>query len=301
MEMKKQKMMNVLNEVMRENEEIFEYPDERIASSVYYTSLSYALRALNGMNGIERAKKAEMNKWLEKETPAVHNIPVLDLDNITRKLSNGKSSCDAFFYNVSLGDEEQHYLAELKNANKKTVLSLIKDTGKDSIYHKVNDSVQMIEKQLEFGGTTEHEEIIHHTHFFLVYAGKNDVPSRGTIEKLRKTRVSRDVHGKQQRAGRMSFDSEKKELEVYEYFGQKVRNLGLESCNEATFPGDALPRAKKIRKGGDKVRLFSMFSAQDFGKILEAGFFTNWNWGNYQQYFEKNQTGDMSSKQEDYG
>lgn len=68
----------------------------------------------------------------------------------------------------------------------------------------------MIEKQLEFGGTTEHEEIIHHTHFFLVYAGKNDVPSRGTIEKLRKTRVSRDVHGKQQRAGRMSFDSEKK-------------------------------------------------------------------------------------------
>ncbi len=97
MEMKKQKMMNVLNEVMRENEEIFGYPDERIASSVYYTSLSYALRALRGMNSIERAKKAEMNKWLEKETPAVHNIPVLDLDNITRKLSNGKSSCDAFF------------------------------------------------------------------------------------------------------------------------------------------------------------------------------------------------------------
>lgn len=279
--------MNVLNEIVQEDMQTYSYPDEKIASNIYQASLSYAFRALDGMAGKERTDKERLNKWIECETEKVHDVPVLDFDNIAKKLANGKSSCDAFFYNFYPGDEDQHYLAELKNANKKTILSLLEDEGKDGIYQKVSDSIQMIKKQLEFGGKHERDDIVIHTHFFIVYAGKNDVPSRGPLKLVKKTAVARDSRGKQQKAGRMLSDSGKKETEAYERFGNKIHNLGLASCDEATFPGDALPRARKIIKGRGRQRVFSLFSAHDFAVIVDSGFFDGWNWGDYQQYFHK--------------
>lgn len=241
--------MNVLNEIAHEDTQTFSYPDEKIASNIYQISFSYALRALSGMNDDERTEKEKSNKWLECETDKVHDVPVLAFDNITRKLSNGKSSCDAFFYNFDPCDGEPHYLAELKNVNKKTVLSLLNDDGKDGIYNKVNDSVQMIKKQLEFGGMHEQDEIVIHTHFFIVYAGKNDIPSRNPLDMLKKTTVEHNRRGKQQKAGRMTLGIAKREEEIYGHFENKIRELGLAACDEATFPGDALPRAKKMIKG----------------------------------------------------
>ncbi|MBD5492022.1 MAG: hypothetical protein HDR16_07905 [Lachnospiraceae bacterium] len=279
--------MNVLNEIAKENGQPFEYPDEKIASDIYHVSLSYACRALNGMNDNERKQKEKLNKWLECETEHIHDVPVLAFDNITRKLSNGKSSCDAFFYNFDPCAGEQHYLAELKNTNKKTVLSMIKDEGKDGIYNKVNDSVEMIKNQLEFGGKHEKDDIIVHTHFFIIYAGKNDVPSREPIEMVKKTAVERDSQGKQRKAGRMIPKSVKSDEEIYGHFENKIRKLGLAACDEDTFPGDALPRARKIIKGRTKQRVFSLFSARDFAAIVDSVFFSAWKWGSYQSYFHE--------------
>lgn len=192
-------MMKILDEIALESAEGSLYPDEQIASDIYQVSLSYSLRALDGMGSDEREEKAGKNAWLEKMTEKVHDVPVLSFDNITKKLSNGKHSCDAVFYNFSPDEGEQHYLVELKNANKQTVLSLMKEKGKDGIYNKISDSVQMIQKQLEFGGKQEHDEIVRHMHFCMVYAGKNDVISRDPVEKLKRTKIIRDKTGKQKK------------------------------------------------------------------------------------------------------
>lgn len=121
----------------------------------------------------------------------------------------------------------------------------------------------MIKMQLEFGGLHEHDDIVTHTHFFIIYTGKNDIPSREPLERLKRTQVLRDSRGKQRKAGRMILDTEKKEKEIYGYFENEIQNLGLAACDEAAFPGDALPRARKIVKGRSKQRMFSLFSARD--------------------------------------
>lgn len=279
--------MNVLNEVMEEDTQEFCYPDEKIASNIYQISLSYSPRALVGMSESERTKKEKSNEWLVNETAKVHEVPVLDFDNIVRKLLNGRCSCDGFFYNFEPNDDELHYLVEMKNVkSKRDMLKMLKEEGNDGIYNKINDSVLMIKGELEFGGLHEHDDIILHTHFFIVYPGKNDVPARGSISRLTKVRVERDGRSKQNRAGRNNIVSDKRETEIYANFGDKVRRLGLAACDESLFPGAALPRAKKI-KGRGEQRQFSLFSARDFAKIIDSGFFTAWKWGKYQKYFVK--------------
>lgn len=95
---------------------------------------------------------------MRKESLKIQDVPVLDFDNITKLLSNGKKSCDGFFYNFELLEGEQHYLVELKNTGKKELLSLLKSENSDGIYCKVRDSLQSIKNQLEFGGAEEKEE-----------------------------------------------------------------------------------------------------------------------------------------------
>lgn len=68
--------MNVLNEIAQENKQTFEYPNEKIASDIYHVSLSYAFRALNGMNDSERKQKEKLNNWLECETEHIHDVPM---------------------------------------------------------------------------------------------------------------------------------------------------------------------------------------------------------------------------------
>lgn len=278
-------MMDVLNEVILEDKKIFEYGDEKIASNVYLVSLSCALRKLATMDGKEKEEALGKNEWLAEETGKVRDIPVIAFDNVVKKLENGKCSCDMFFYNFHQEAEEFHYLAELKNVDKKRMLSMLADMGQDGIFTKVRDSVQMIGKELEFGGAQEHEELVSHTHFFVVYAGKNNVPAKSPIEMPGRTRVSRDEHRKQNRAGRMVTGSEKREREIYDRFGNQILRLGLKACDEDQFPGKALPRAKKMGQGGGKMRMYSLFSASDFAQILDHGFFDTWKWGDYTEHF----------------
>lgn len=90
-------MMKVLEKVKEEKKQIFDYPDERIASNIYYISLTNALRALDGMKEEEKEKESLKNEWLRKESLKIQEVPILDFDNITKLLSNGKKSCDGFF------------------------------------------------------------------------------------------------------------------------------------------------------------------------------------------------------------
>ena len=80
-------------------------------------------------------------------------------------------------------------------------------------------------------------------------------------------------------------NSEKREREIYDRFGEWILKLGLKACREDLFPGKALPRARKIGQGSSKVRFYSIFSAHDFAEILDHGFFDMWKWGKYEDYF----------------
>ncbi len=277
--------MNVLDKVQGEKSQIFAYPDERIASNIYYISLSHALGSLAGMKEDEREQKAPKNEWLRKESLKIQTVPVLAFDNITKELSNEMKSCDGLFYNFALQEGEHHYLAEFKNTGKKELLSQLKSEDNDGMYYKVRDSVQLIKNELAFGGTQEKEELIKHMHFFVVYEGKNNVAVQTTIKLPGRVGVNRDIRNKQKRAGRMDYSTEKVESEIYTQFGRKILDLGLQECNENTFPGKALPRAGKAGKGKGKVRAFSIFSAQNFAEIVEKGFFDEWNWGEYLDSF----------------
>lgn len=280
-------MINVLEKVREEAADKPDYEDEGIASDIYYISLSTALRELDKITDEEvRKKKEDKNEWLKKESVKIQDIPVLDMDNIKKALKLNGKSCDGLFYNYKPQENEQHYLVELKNTGKKNLLSLMQSKGDDGILYKVKDSLQMIRSELEFGGTQEKEEIIKNMHFFMIYGGKNDIPSKnGSIKLPQRTKVQGKAgQKKQSRAGKMDYHTQKKENDIYTLFGKSISEMGLQACNEKDFPGDALPHTK--RKGKEKIREFSIFSAHDFAEIVEKGFFDNWNWGEYQQYLK---------------
>ena len=120
-------------------------------------------------------------------------------------------------------------------------------------------------------------------HFFAVYAGKNTSATSEGPQILSGKRTSKDAYGKQNRAirnGRPKY-SEKDEDGVYQRFGKRIEELGMKPCTEDTFPGTAFPRVKKSEHGSEKVRYFTIFSAQDFGHLIDSGFFDNWKWGKY--------------------
>lgn len=276
-------MMNVLEQVQREAENKNAYKDEKIASYLYYISLSTALRALEGMEEELKAKKEAENEWLMKKSSKIQQIPVLDMDNIKNASGSNGNSCDGLFYNFGALENGQHYLFEMKNTGKKNLLSLMKSNGSDGILSKVTNSLNLIRAELEFGGAQEKEELINNMHFFIVYEGKNDIPVQSGFIKLpQKTKVQ-GKRGKQSKAGKMDYCTPKNENDIYTVFGKSISGLGLKDCDEEDFPGDALPHTKK--KGKKKIREFSIFSANDFAKIVEEGFFDNWNWGEYQKYW----------------
>lgn len=96
--------MKVLKEVEEERQGSFCYGDEKIASNLYYAACSYSIRALAGMTGAID-EKIKQNRWLCQGSRCIRRIPVLSFDNIKNKLANGKTSCDAFFYDFEIYDE----------------------------------------------------------------------------------------------------------------------------------------------------------------------------------------------------
>ena len=170
---------NVLTQVISEHSIEFDYPDKAVFSNLYYASLVRSLQGMAGTPDTEKADWEQKNEWLKEESSKVCDIPVIDFDNLVTLQKNQKTSCDVFFYNFELIDNESHFLGEFKRVNKRTFLDLLNlpNEHEDSIFRKVSDSIENIRHNLLFGGSQEADDIVKNTHFFAVYAGKNTIPT----------------------------------------------------------------------------------------------------------------------------
>ena len=278
--------LNVLKHVIEERSVLPEYPDEAIFSNLYHTSFSTALRSINGYPDKEKSRRQNANEWIRETSSKACAVYVINFDRITDLLNNGSSSCDALFYNFCIQSGEFHFMSEFKNteiAGKQDLLRLLKCDDQDSIYRKVKASVENIRHNLLFGGNQEADDIIQNMHFFVVYNGKNNAATSPRPTVPFKSHAMRDAHGKQNRAtrGQRHECTPKEENEIYQRFGQRIEELRMKPCTEDTFPGHAIPRVRKVERGSEKIRYFTIFSAQDFGDLINSGFFENWNWGPY--------------------
>lgn len=267
---------NVLAQVINERSFEFDYPDKAVFSNLYYTSLA---RSLQGMASTPDAEKADWegkNEWLKAESSKVTDIPVIDFDNLVTLLDNRKTSCDVFFYNFGLMDNGFHFLGEFKRVNKRTFLDLLNlpNDHEDSIFRKVSDSIENIRHSLFFGGSQESDAIVQNAHFFAVYAGKNTIPTSAGPRVPTGNKALKDSNNKQTRATRSRRPeyTEKQEQDIYGRFSKKIESLNLKPRKRDTFPVKVSPRISPY---------FTPFSAQDFGKLIDSGFFDNWNWGTY--------------------
>lgn len=278
--------LNVLDCVILERSTLYHYPDEMVFSNLYHTSFSTQLRALGGYSVKEQAKRTLANEWIHEQSRKSCAVRVINFDRVKDLLNNGSASCDALFYNYNLIDEGFHFISEFKNterSGKQDLLRLLNCNDQDGIYRKVKDSVENIRHNLLFGGKQEADEIIQSMHVFVVYNGKNNAATSNKPSIPSRKEALRDTSGKQTRAirfGRHEY-SQKDENEIYTRFGNKIEALGLKPCTENTFPGNAIPRVRKSERGSEKIRFFTIFSAQDFGDLIDSGFFNNWNWGQY--------------------
>ena len=278
--------LNVLDQVIQERSTLPEYPDELIFSNVYHASLSTRLRAIGGFSGEEKNKRQNANEWIHEKSHKACAVRAINFDRVADILNNGSTSCDAFFYNFCHNNNEFHFISEFKNtenAGKQELLRLLKREDNDGIYRKVKDSVESIRHNLLFGGNQEADDIIRNIHFFVVYNGKNNAATSTKPIVPSKKYASRDVHGKQNRAtrSRQHEYTPKEENEIHQRFGLKIEELGLKPCTEDTFPGNSIPRVRKAERGSKKIRYFTTFSAQDFGDLINSGYFDNWKWGPY--------------------
>ena len=283
------KKINVLEYIIAERSTPPEYLDEAIFSDLYHTSFHTSLRAIQGYP--DRVKKEHQrdgfewfeNEWIRTESDKACNIRVIDFDNLVSLLDSGKASCDAFFYNFECQTGEFHFISEFKRADKQTLIRLLKDESRDGLYRKIKDSIESIRQHFLFGGNHEADSIIENMHFFAVYAGKNTSATSEGPQILSGKKTSKDSYGKQNRAirnGRPKY-SEKDEDGIYQRFGKRIAELGMKPCTEDTFPGNAIPRVKKAEHGSEKIRYFTIFSAQDFGQLIDSGYFDCWKWGEY--------------------
>ena len=291
---------NVLEHVIKERDESFDFPDEAIFSNVYYTSLFRQLRGRSNVPAYEIKNWENGNRWLLNITSKAADIPVIAFDKLKSLLmkqrygvdNNGQKSCDAFFYNFDHQDNEFHFLAELKNTDKKRFIDdfLIpgftktptqqvqeSSNGKkqDSLYKKAKDSIELIRQEFLFGGNQEGDELISNIHLVAVYNGKNTRHTSSGPRLPGKGKASKGSDGKQCYATRNT-ESEpvtKAEYDVYNRFGNQLAELGLKPRNKDTF----FP----IRVDPKINAYFTFFSAQDFGQLIDSGFFDNWKWGRY--------------------
>lgn len=278
-------MIELLNALAEEKDSGCEYPDERIFSNLAYTSYSVSMRQLAGRTEREKEADSEKNQWLTYWIPEASNIPILNVDRIKEKVDQNKCSCDGLFYNFDADADSLHFLIELKNANKSSILPMLDNKENEGyIGDKVKDTVEMIKTTIRFGGTQEDEDLVHHLHFVLIYNGKNDIPSRSFINPIpSKQKVERDAHGKQRRASRkFNLYPLKDEDPIYNRFGEVVCKLGLSPAEESYFPKRATPEA--IRYGGKRQRQFTLLTAHDFAEAIESCGLDKWNWGEYINY-----------------
>lgn len=287
-------MYDLHKALAEEAKEECEFEDERIASNLYLTSLSYSLRSLKEDNGQPeslREKKIEANMWLKNESFHVADIPTINFDFLKCKIDASRPSCDVFFYNAGFSKHHKHLLGEFKNTSKREIVKMMASEGKEGLKPKIISSIDILRSEISFASSKEEQKALEgDIHLFLVYGGKNDMPSAGDLRKRlpKSEHISRDSKRKQMSASRQRYnsdDSEKKVNTIFSSFGSFLSRKGLVPCTKEEFPGNALPKLSKSI--GGKIRDFSMFSAVDFAEIVDGGYFDTWNWGTLAPYIEK--------------
>jgi hypothetical protein len=262
----------------------FKYPDERLISNLYYVSLSHSFRQIDSLaDTFTQAEWIAQNSWLSDGCKELETIPIINFDVLPMLCGcDNLTSCDGFMYDFTA--RKFSLLIEFKNCDRKTLDKYLSTTSSDSILSKLKDSKRLIVSELKFQGKFTGDTLISNTHVVVVYNGKNNKAIENTpMGYIPKQRVSHNKNGKQNRAVRLSVNTKDRDSK----FGIEVKKLGYVSCLENDFPVPAKPPTEKL-KGVDKVRPFSIFSAQDFKNLVNSEYFQSWNWGEYSQYIKFN-------------
>jgi len=283
------KVFDLYTAMTEEAGQMIEFEDERIASNLYLTSLSYPLRSLNTavskLREAERICREKANQWLISESDSIARVPALNLDAIKTKIDPQLTSCDAFLFNAGFPKHSKHFLGEFKNTSKSEMLKMIDSDGKDGLKWKAGSSLDLIKNEISFSDSGMNQECLEgEVHLILVYGGKNDKasPEVNLISRLPKAEhISRDARRKQKEASRQRrshFGREKKTNDSMSRFEEFLRKKGFAHCTYEELPvRNALPKLSNSSNG--KSRAFTLLTASDLAFLVDEGYFDEWDWG----------------------
>ena len=112
-------------------------------------------------------------------------------------------------------------------------------------------------------------------HLIAVYNGKNTRHTSARPKLPGKNRATKGADGKQCHATKNDSLEPviRGEHDIYNRLGNQIAELGLKPRTQNTFlPIKIDPRINPY---------FTIFSVQDFGQLIDSGFFDNWKWGKY--------------------
>ena len=268
------------------SDNIYDYEDEKLASNIYYTSFSTSLRKLAKIYSTNTSLADELKKendWLLGKLCKAQVTPVINFDKLPVLCNvDGLKSPDALLLNYD--DQKLNLLIEFKKCPRSTLINkYINLANPDSIHLKLFDAKRLLTNILSIQNFSN-DEIIEKTHIVIVYDGKNDMISYFPHKTIDKTTSTRNIHGKQAKATKLSFLNDTHKNNPEEAFSRIVRDLGYATCDKYYFPIPGRPDFQNEKPKG-RVRHYSLFSSQNFIELIEQyNFFENINWGIYRQY-----------------
>lgn len=260
-----------------------EFPDEKIFSNIYYTSLSYSLRIMKSLdeNNDEKInEKKDMNEWIrvsegEPETKEdvikPEDICVINFDTMIKVMDVDKNNLCTVDALLLSGDNGENVIIEFKNTSLKKIYGkYINATHKDFIMPKLKGSKNILKDYVETSNL----------HFIFVY-NKNDIPAKIPPKKAERIEgVCTDSRGKQSRVSKVKFNEHsQKKSDALQNFERVFSKLGFSDCESTKF----LQSTRCGRKMVKNKNKFSLITQYEFSEFYEI--FKNWNWGRYSKYF----------------
>ena len=263
---------NILEYIsLEDNQELL--PDEHIFSTLYYVSFSRSLRSLEGISDASlRSKYQAQNNWLKEKIPESEYVHIVNLDKLKDKVEACKDlqSCDGFFFTGEFS--QPCFLIEFKKVNLDELLCFLEIRGNnpDQIINKVRHTIELF-RNVSFSAENEMENLIRRTHVMVVYDGKNNVASFGSVLRGQpgKTPVMANEKGRQTRASRQVYGKRTEISGPSAHFARKVQELNFRGVKKSEVPGLAYP--------DDETRFASIMSVSDFAKVTRSRFVT-WDW-----------------------
>lgn len=260
-----------------------EFPDEKIFSNIYYTSLSHSLRIMKSLvenNDKNINDKKTMNEWIkvsegdaDKKEDIVNpeDICVINFDvmkNVMDVDKNRLCTVDAL-----LLSEDKSVIIEFKNTKLSKIYTEyinLDPKNKKCIMDKLICGKNLLKDYIE----------ISDVHFMLVY-NKNDIPSKIKSQKAEGTEeVHTNSKGKQSRVSKVKFTKPvSKKNDVLKNFEKEFSKLGFSECKNTDFLSGT-KCGKKMAKNNNKFSLITQYELLEFYEI-----FKNWDWGDYAKYF----------------